>query len=183
MRCTMRNCKNTKDICPISKFCPPCDVFMKDQFKRNESQERQQTARDQLHNQNRNINASGPTPSSIPSHTNTAPTMSNDRPTSSGASVPQPPASSGPPSYNSSNYPPVDGVNPANAPLAIDINSLHNSYNQMKASNNQPPILLDMFALMLNLQSKQTENDEMRSELQHNTVRLDAVEAKIGGII
>ena len=116
-------------------------------------------------------------------HTQTQPPpMSNDRPASSGASVPQPPASSGPPSYSSSNYPPVDGVNPANAPPAIDINSLHNSYNQIKASNNQPPILLDMFALMLNLQSKQTENDEMRSELQHNTVRLDAVEAKIGGI-
>ena len=160
----MRNCKNIKDICPISKFCPPCDVFMKDQFKRSQSLERQQTARDQLHNQNRNINASDP--SSIPSHPITDPTMSSDsRPTPSGANVNQPPASSGTPSNNSSNYPPVDGLNPENAPPAIDINTLFNSYNQMKASNNQPPILMDMFALMLNLQSKQSENDGIRSEL------------------
>ena len=52
----------------------------------------------------------------------------------------------------------------------------------MKTTNTQPPILMDMFALMLNIHSKQSENDELCSELQHNTLRLDSVEAKIGGI-
>ena len=41
--------------------------------------------------------------------------------------------------------------------------------------------MLDMFALMLNIHSKQSETDEVRSEINHANARLDAVEAKIGG--
>ena len=41
--------------------------------------------------------------------------------------------------------------------------------------------MLDMFALMLNIHSKQAENDSYKSEIKETTRRLEAVEAKIGG--
>ena len=40
--------------------------------------------------------------------------------------------------------------------------------------------MLDMFALMLNIHSKQSETDLVKSEIKHANTRLDAVEAKIG---
>ena len=175
----MRNCKNTKDICPISKFCPPCSAWMKDYSKRSDSQERQQQARDQVHAQNRGMSTPSPDPT-IPTMSYRMPQVSST-PAGSGGTAPTPqPPSSRPPSNNSANYPPMGAGAPTAAP-PIDIASLTSSYDQMKATNTQPPILMDMFALLLNLQSKQSENDEIRSEVQQNTSRLDSIEAKIGG--
>ena len=42
--------------------------------------------------------------------------------------------------------------------------------------------MLDMFALILNIHSKQSETEEVKNELKHANKRLDAVEAKIGDI-
>ena len=41
--------------------------------------------------------------------------------------------------------------------------------------------MLDMFALMLNIHSKQSENDDKRSEIKQTSSRLAAVKAKVGG--
>ena len=91
------------------------------------------------------------------------------------------PETSGPPAFNSANFPPVGGASAASPPPAIDINGLFTSYNDMRESSNQPPILMDMFALMLNIHSKQAENDELRTDIKSNTSRIDSIEAKIGG--
>ena len=181
----MKNCKNTKDICPISKLCPSCDTFLKDFNKRNDNQERQQQARDQVHADNRNMNLSGSSFSATtPSSTNTVPTTSFTRPqvSSTLAGHSAPPPSFRPPAHNASNFPPVDGAIGGNIPPTINVNGLFDSYKQMKSTNTQPPILMDMFALMLNIHSKQSENDELRVEIKSNTTRLDSIEAKIGGI-
>ena len=58
MRCTSRNCKNVKDIDPVSKLCPRCLVVFKDTAKRVNIQERQQNARDLAQNQNRDLGSS-----------------------------------------------------------------------------------------------------------------------------
>ena len=187
--CSMKNCKISKDVCPISKLCPSCDAWMKDFNKRSDTQERQQQARDQVHAQNRNINldmSDSISSGQSPQHPNTVPTMSHNMPhvssTPGGHHVPPPPPpSSRPPVFNSANFPPVNGATGTSAPPAIDINGLFNSYNTMRSTNNQPPILMDMFALMLNIHSKQSENDEFRVEVKSNTSRIDSIEAKIGG--
>ena len=175
----MRNCKNTKDVCPISKFCPPCSAWMKDYSKRSDSQERQQQARDQVHAQNRGMFTPSPDPP-IPTMSYIMPQVSSTQAGSGGTAPTTQPPSSRPPSNNSSNYPPMGAGAPTATP-PIDITSLTSSYNQMKATNTQPPILMDMFALLLNVHSKQSENDEIRSEVQQNTSRLDSIETKIGG--
>ena len=41
MRCSMRNCKNVRDIDPTSKLCPPCNTWFKDKNKMLSSQESQ----------------------------------------------------------------------------------------------------------------------------------------------
>ena len=111
----MRNCKNVRDVCPISKPCPPCDAFMKDYNKRHDNQDRQQQARDEVDAQNRNMN-----PDSSPSSSN------NPSP---------PPTSSLPPGMNSTNFPSVAGASAANISPTINVNGLFESYNAIKDSN------------------------------------------------
>ena len=41
--------------------------------------------------------------------------------------------------------------------------------------------MLDMFAIILNIHSKQSETDNVKTEIKQANARLDAVEAKIGG--
>ena len=41
--------------------------------------------------------------------------------------------------------------------------------------------MLDMFAFMLNIHSKQSETKEIKTEINQNSARLNAVEATIGG--
>ena len=67
-------------------------------------------------------------------------------------------------------------------PPPIDINKLQNTYNELRTSSAESPLMLDMFALMLNIHSKQSETEEFKTELKHTNARLEAVEAKIGGI-
>ena len=105
----MRNCKNTRDVCPNSKLCPTCDSLWKDYSKRQGNQDRQKQARDQSHNSNRNLHS--PRSSTAPSiglvHQQ-GPSTSMGVPTSEAVS---------------------------NQPLShtsIDITSLHNRYNQLK---------------------------------------------------
>ena len=161
MRCSMRNCKNTKDVNPISKFCPPCDAWMKDFNKKNDNLVRRQSDRDTIHAQNRGMPDS--VSNAIPTTTYTMPQVSSTLAGSYGSAPPPPPSS----------RPPQGASAAASAPPAIDINTLTSSYNQLKSNNDQPPILMDMFALMLNLHSKQSENDDVRSEVKQNTSRLD----------
>ena len=220
MRCTNRNCKNVRDICPISKLCPPCDTFMKDYNKRQESQDRQQSARDQVHNQNRNLSSPGALFSSPPPSGPSQPSTHPFRPpTTSAANFPPmsglgaappvtpnnanfhlPPMSGAgaahaapphtaqtarPPAHNAANYPHVNtagaaGITPA--PPPINITNLQKSYNQAKSTAAESPLLLDMFALMLNIHSKQSETESFSSDIKQANTRLDAVEAKIGGV-
>merc|ERR1719318_2539252 len=64
---------------------------------------------------------------------------------------------------------------------SMDIPSLQNSYTEMVNSGSQPKILTDMFAMMLNVVSKQSENDDIKDEVKNNTSRIKDLEAKVGG--
>ena len=64
---------------------------------------------------------------------------------------------------------------------SIDIDSLHQRYNQLKSSDSESPFMLDMYALMINIHANQSETEVIKSELLKTNSRLDAVEAKIGG--
>ena len=59
--------------------------------------------------------------------------------------------------------------------------ALHDCYNQHKDDASESPLVRNMYALMLNLYSKQAESDSLKSEVQLANSRLDAIEAKIGG--
>ena len=121
----MRTCKNVREIDPIIKLCPPCNTWFKEQTKRLSSHERQQTAREEVQNQNRNLNSPG---SSQPS-------------SMTGANAAPPPASS-----------PLTAGSPP--PQTIDIKSIQDTYNQLKHSSTESPATLNMYALMLNIHSK-----------------------------
>ena len=68
------------------------------------------------------------------------------------------------------------------AAAPIDINKLQNIYNELKSSSTESPLMLDMFALMLNIHTKQSKTKKNETELNHDSARLDAAEAKIDGI-
>ena len=163
----MRNCKNVREIDPISKLCPPCNTWFKEQTKRLSSHERQQTAREEVQNQNRNLNSPG---SSQPNPV-------------TGAYAAPPPASSPPtltadiPVTSTANSPSTAG---APSPPTIDIKSIQDTYNQLKHSSTESPATLNMYALMLNIHSKLPETEALRYEIKKVNNRLDALEAKIG---
>ena len=153
----MRNCKNVRDVCPTSKLCPPCDAFMKDYNKRLDSQGRQQSAQDQAHNQNRNLDSPGspytsPTPLARAAQPETRPTQPTAPPLV-GRGPPEQ-TSVRPPTLNAVNFPSIsDGVPRVSAPQQppIDITKLQNTYNELRTSSAESPLMLDMFALMLNI--------------------------------
>ena len=163
----MRNCKNVRELDPITKLCPPCNTWQRDFNKRLVNSEGRQSAREETQNQNRNLNSS---PSIQPTQ------LASDAATSRSASQTPCTASLGP------------GPTPTVAPPPIDVRSLQNSYNQLKNSSGSPVTLetlhgqtLDMFALMLNIHAKMSETDAFRSEVKKASARIDALEAKIGG--
>ena len=142
MRCAMKDCKTTKDICPNSKMCPPCDSWFKDFNKRQDNHERQRNSRDISLNRNRQLES----PKSL----------------SSVEVNPAPP-------------------DPALAPPVIDYADLLATYNQLKESSSESPLLLNMYAIMLNSHyARQAETARFQSELDKTNFRLESIEAKIG---
>ena len=166
----MRNCKNVRELDPITKLCPPCNTWQKDFNKRVTNNERRQSAREVSQNHNRNLNSS-------PSPTNDGMYPPPPQQASAAATpraAPQTP-------FTTSLGP---GLVPTVAPPPIDVQSLQNSYNQLKNSSGSPVTLetlhgqtLDMFALMLNIHSKLSETDAFRSEVVKANARIDALEA------
>ena len=151
-----------KDISQTSKLCPPCDVWWKDYSRKQQrqlSQDRQQQARDQSHNQNRNMGS--PSLNETENTGNVDPTCEI----------------SGRNGYFQGS---LTSAHSAGPPPDVDIARLHSSYNQFKATGAESAVLKDMFALMINIHSRQTEIDSLKVNLEHTNKRLDAVKAKIG---
>ena len=131
----MKNCKNVRDLDPITKLCPPCSTWVKNFNKRQSNNERQQIAREGAQNQNRNISSPN------------------------GASSASPPVSA-PPTAPAWVRPPATPQSAQVAsPPPIDMAHLQKTYNQLKNSSTESPLLLDMFAVMLNIHSKQSETE------------------------
>ena len=63
----------------------------------------------------------------------------------------------------------------------IDVKSLQSSYTQMVTEGSQPKIFTDMFGMMLQVVSKQTENEQVKEEVKSNSNRIKELEAKVGG--
>ena len=145
----MKNCNTTKDICPSSKMCPPCDSWLKDFNKRQENQERQRNSRDISQNRNRQLESPRSQSSGEANQTNSVHAVA-------------PPDS-------------------ALAPPVIDYANLLATYNQLKESSSESPLLLNMYAIMLNSHyARQAETARFQSELDKTNFRLEAIEAKIG---
>ena len=79
------------------------------------------------------------------------------------------------PSTNNSSTSNVQAT--VSSPPSIDIAEVQNTYHQMKASSSESPALLNMYALMLNIHSRQAEIDTLKNGLQQTNSRLDALEA------
>ena len=154
MKCSTRTCKNTRDVCPISKLCPACDSWWKEYSKRQTNQDRQRHARDHSHNSNRNLNS--------PSSASSSEISTN-------------------PGIPSVQQPGVSHQLPSQALPSIDMGSVLSSYNQLKTNGSESPAMLNMYALMINIHSRQSEIDILKSDLNQTNRRLEAVEAKIGG--
>ena len=109
----MRNCKNVKEFDPITKLCPPCSTWQRNFNKKLASTERQQTAREQVQNQNRNLSSSPHPPPA------------------------QPLAQGSAENIQRTDFPALSttGSVSAIAPPPIDVRSLQNSYNQLKNSS------------------------------------------------
>ena len=73
-------------------------------------------------------------------------------------------------------------VTTARVPTAppLDIKSIQNTYNKLKTSSTESPVMLDMLALVLNIYSKLSETDTFQCEIKKAHSRLDALEAKVG---
>ena len=163
----MRTCKNVREIDPISKLCPPCNTWFKEQNKRLSSHGRQQTARGEVQNQNRNLDSPGSSQPSPMTGANTTPPPASSHPT----------LTADPPVSSTANSPSTAGAPP---PPTIDIKSIQDTYNQLKHSSTESPATLNMYALMLNIHSKMPETEALRYEIKKVNNRLDALEAKIG---
>ena len=177
MRCAMRACAKTKDVNPNNQLCPSCEKTIFGSQRRVDHHVRQNNARAQVHDQQRNLNVSlSPPPS-----------------TSTNSSVPMPgpspdytQPSMAPPAKNLMNFPTMTTAtthttNPSTPAPSMDIPNLQNSYNEMVSSGSQPKILTDMFGMMLNVLSKQNENDKVIEEVKSNVNRIRELEAKVGG--
>ena len=163
----MRDCKNVKELDPISKLCPPCNIWVKDFNKRQSNNERQQFAREGVQNQNRNLSSpGGASPSSV----------SNNSPPVTA----QPTAPPTAPLSQTWVRPAGSSAQVATPPPPIDMAYLQNTYNQLKSSSTESPLLLDMFAVMLNIHSKQSETEDIRIKIEETISRLESVEAKVG---
>ena len=57
---------------------------------------------------------------------------------------------------------------------------LQTTYNQLKNSSTESPLLLDMFAVMLNIHSKQSETEVFRQKIDETISRIESMEAKVG---
>ena len=157
MRCASKNCKNVRDICPRSLLCPSCDAWWKDYNKRQSLQARQSVARDNSRNRNRDLNVQGDI--------------------SYSENLPVHQVAVAPPAFQPQNEPSIT----LQPPPPIDISALHDCYNQHKDDTNESPLIRNMFGLMSHLYSKQSESDNLKSEIQLVNSRLDAIESKIGG--
>ena len=63
----------------------------------------------------------------------------------------------------------------------IDVDSMIDSYQEVKDSGSQPKIITDMFGLLLHMASKHKETEGLKDDIRSNTDRIDMIEAKIGG--
>ena len=93
-----------------------------------------------------------------------------------------------PPPRNNTGYsnpPPSSGApsahRPSTTPVLLDVTSLQNSYNEMLTAGSQPKILTDMFGMLVQVVSKQNENDIIKEEVRDNSNRIKELEAKVGG--
>ena len=67
----------------------------------------------------------------------------------------------------------------ASVPL-VNVNSLRESYSDFMASGTESKILTDMYAMMLQIVSRQEEVDVLKEEVQVNTGRIEELERKVG---
>jgi len=177
----MRDCTKVRDINPTNGLCPGCvkTVFGTQPIKRQEALVRQSNERAQAQDQHRDLNISlSPTPSSSGS---SAP-LPGAAPLPNGA----PPPSTAPPADNLINFPHISSANTTTTPSAppmMDIPSLQNTYSQMVSGGPQsqnPQMLTDMYGMLLNVLSKQTENDHIKEEVRSNSDRIRELENKVG---
>ena len=154
MPCAIKNCKIKSNINSRTGLCTSCDQTFSGISRRVYRQDKQTEGRDQQHAAHRGGGDMDETDhgSDFQEH--------SPRTTSS-------PAAGGQPTT-------------ATTPL-VDVQSLHSSYSKMMADGSQPKIFTDMFGMMLQVVSKQTENELTKVEVKSNTNIIQELEAKVGG--
>ena len=164
----MRDCNRVKNVSPITRLCPACEKIVNGNQPvraRQDNVQRQNQARSSALDQNRDLNIS------------LSPTNSNP------VSIPAP--SHAPPLDNLINFPSVSSSSCSSlAPPVMNMASLQNTYQQMVAGGSaagpQDKIMTDMYGMLLNVLSKQSENDAIKQEVKDHGARIRELEAKVG---
>ena len=165
----MRDCNKVKNVSTITRLCPGCEkvVNSSQADRRQDNLNRQNQARSSALDQQRDLNISM-SPRHSPSGT---------------------PASMAPPLNNLINFPnvsmPSSNNSTPSAPPVMDMNSLQNTYSEMVARRGtggaQDQIMTDMYGMLLNVLSKQSETDTLKQEVKDHSFRIQELEAKVGG--
>ena len=164
----MRDCNRVKNVSPITRLCPACEKTVNSTQSDRVRQDivtRQTQARSSVQDQNRDLNLSLSPTNSNPSSI-TAPSMA-------------------PPANNLINFPNVSSPNSSSiTPPVMNMASLQSTYNQMLAGGGaggpQDRIMADMYGMLLNVLSKQSENDAFKQEIKDHGFRIRELEAKVG---
>ena len=164
----MRDCNKVKNVSPVTRLCPTCEKTVnggQSDRVRQDTVTRQNQARASALDQNRDLNVSLSPTNSNPG-SNPAPSMA-------------------PPQNNLINFPNVSSSsNSSITPPKMNMASLQNTYNQMLAGGGagspQDRIMTDMYGMLLNVLSKQSENDAIKHEVKDHAHRIRELEAKVG---
>ena len=152
MSCSNQGCNASRTLTSNRGLCINCDKLASMTQRRYENSQRQSQARLQSQSSHRMIDSSLSPVQELQQQQQT-------------------------PSYSS-------GHNQARAgnmsePL-VNVSSLRESYHDLVASGTESKILTDMYAMMLQIVSRQDEADKMKEEVQKNTERITELEKKIG---
>ena len=158
--CKNDGCNRKLDKSASAEYCSPCsNAFRTAEItaaKRLEHSLRQRSARERSHSSNRNVSLS---PSPPPT------TEKQPSPTHSVES------------HQESVSP---GITEDELPV-LEMDSLLQTYSEVKEDKSQPKILTEMFGLMIRMASRQKETDTMKEQIKSNSQRLDILENKLGG--
>ena len=158
MTCSNKGCKIKAKINPKSGLCPSCDEFVQNVNRRVEGLDWREQSRDQSHAAHRDLGKS--------------PDRQQQEIRGS--------APHAPPENNVVNYPSLSNNQ---TPLPnVDLNGIKKTCEDAKngVQVDTGKVLGDMLGMIVHMYAKQSENDDVKEQVEDNTDRIGHLEAKVG---